>query len=140
VSLWRALPSFSHFIRATDADPSKIPKPAGAGGGSSLSSFALFSDLARPGLESTLDLRRESGGDLRRESGGHSGAVSWVASLSSDTSARRIASNSTTAPLSSRRNAGAFSTARASEIQDARTALFSVVVSSGSLTTSSGCV
>ena len=51
-----------------------------------------------------------------------------------------MASTSTTAPLSSWRKEGAFSTVRASEIHDARTALFSAVVSLGSLVTSSGCV
>jgi hypothetical protein len=57
---------------------------------------------------------------------------------SSKTSACKIASTSMTAPLSSRHNEGVFSTARASEIHEARTALFSALVSFGLLVTSMG--
>ena len=100
-----------------------IPKPAGAGGGSSSLSLELFEGLMRfIHLESTLRLRPE--GCSRLPFSLRSSDCS-----SSKTSARRIASTSTTAPLSSRRNEGALSSARASEIHDARTAFFSAVVS-----------
>ncbi len=110
-----------------------MPKPAGAGGGSwSSLSLERFGGPTRLNhLETTLCLRPEGGRWARYAMG---------ASSSSRTSARRMSSTSTTAPLSSRRSEGAFSTARASEIHDARIALFSAMVSFGSLVTSPGCV
>jgi hypothetical protein len=109
-----------------------IPKPAGAGGGSS--SLSLAPD-AGPTRLNNLEItpRRPPEGGNRSQSSRRARATS-----SSKTSARRIASTSTTAPLSRRRKEGAFSTTRASDIQDARTALFSAKVSLGSLATSSG--
>src|ERR1700733_12151456 len=90
-----------------------IPKPAGAGGGSSSLSLEPLEELTRfIHFEITLRLRPE--GCSRLPFSLRSGDCS-----SSKTRARRIASTSTTAPLSSRRNEGAFSTARASEIHDA---------------------
>src|SRR5882757_1439456 len=107
-----------------------IPKPAGAGGGSSSLSLAPGGGPT-PLNHLEITPRRPREGGSRLLSPLRSGASS-----SSKTSARRIASTSTTAPLSSRRNEGAFSTARASETHDARTALFSAVVSFGLLVTS----
>ena len=111
-----------------------IPKPAGAGGGSSSLSLAPDAGPTRLNNLEITPRRRPEGGN-RPQSSRRPGARS-----SSKTSARRIASTSTTAPLSSRRKEGAFSTARASDIQDARTALFSAKVSLGSLATSSGWI
>jgi hypothetical protein len=109
-----------------------IPKPAGAGGGSSSLSLAPGVGPTRlSSLEITPRRRLESGN--RSQSSRRAGATS-----SSKTSARRIASTSTTAPLSRRRKEGEFSTARASEIHDARRALFSAKGRSGSHATSSG--
>ena len=105
-----------------------IPNPAGARGGSSSSSLKALNHF-----EMTLRLWLERGSRLQ--------FTAWSDAVSSsETSACRIASTSTTAPPSSWRNTGAFSTARASEIQEARIALFSAVVSFGSFVTSLGCV
>ena len=77
-----------------------IPKPAGAGGGSSSSSLAPDAGPTRlNNLEITP--RRRPEGVSRPQSPRRPGAIS-----SSKTSARRIASTSTTAPLSSRRKEG----------------------------------
>src|ERR1700732_2831379 len=73
---------------------------------------AGIGDGGKTPLLRSARLGRKGGGRLRSSLG--SGA-----SLSSETSTRIIASTSTTAPLSSLRKAGAFSTARASEIHDA---------------------
>ena len=84
-----------------------IPKPAGAGGGSLSSSLAPDAGPTRlNNLEITP--RRRPEGVSRPQSPRRPGAIS-----SSKTSARRIASTSTTAPLSSRRKEGESSTARA---------------------------
>lgn len=117
---------------ATKVGRNGTPNPAGAGGGSSSSSLELVDGPTLLNhLVITLRLRGDGDGRLRSSLG--TGVRS-----SSKASARMIASTSTTAPLSRRRNAGAFSTARTSEIQDARTARFCDAVSFGSLTTSSG--
>jgi hypothetical protein len=109
-----------------------IPKPAGAGGGSSSLSLEPFGVTARINhLEITLRLRPEGGSRVQAP-------LRSGASSSSKTSACRIASTSMRAPLSIWRNEGAFSTALASEIHDARIALFSSVDSFASFVTSQG--
>src|SRR3984957_12943380 len=110
-----------------------IPNPAGAGGGSS--SLSLAPDAGPPRL-SNLEIIP----GRRPEGGTRLGSPLPGARSSSKTSARWIASTSTIAPLSSWRSEGAFSTARASEIHDARIAFFSAVVGFGSFATSLGCV
>ena len=102
-------------LAVTKVGRNGIPNPAGAGGGSSSLSLEALNHF-----KTTLRLRPEGGSRLQF-------SLRSCAISSSEPSACKIASTSTTAPLSSRRNEGAFSTARASEIQDARIALFSAV-------------
>ena len=112
-----------------------IAAAAGQGGGSSSSSGPFgregrFDHQATPLLRTSL-VTRGLGGALRPESD--------RTSSSSAVRACRRASTSTIAPPSSCRRAGAFSTARASESQDARMARFSGPVRPVSFRRSSGC-
>ena len=131
-------PSLQAAMSSSAPDPAGclgrngIPHPAGAGGGSSSSSLPLLRETT------LLSHRARTRGSGCERAKTRRSSVPTGPAASSEKSARLMASTSTTQPLSSRRNEGAFSTARESDIHEASTARFSAFVSDPSQTTSSG--